>query len=110
VIFIVLFIIELSYYTFNGCFCPASACAAEQMRQTTARMQNISVDIEQCNTCYSLPWEQCQCNTHCGKPDTITSIMIAIYRPLFIIGILIVTYLFSCFVIWIYDKFRKKKK
>jgi hypothetical protein len=110
VLFVIIFIIEFSYY-FNSsvCFCPLSACATAQTEQATARMQNISIDIEPCDTCYSLPWEQCPCDRYCGKPDTITSIMIAIYSPLFTIAILIIPYLLSCLIVWVYDKYRKKK-
>jgi hypothetical protein len=70
-------------------------------------MKNVSIDISQCYICYSLPWEQCQCDNHCGKPDATTSIMIAVYPPLFTIGFLITPYLISCFIVWLYDKFRK---
>ena len=111
VLFFIIFIIELFYYNFSiVCFCPLSACATAKIEQTTARMQNLSIAVNSCETCYSLPWEQCQCDMHCGKPDTITSIMIEIYPLLFTLGILIVPYIFSCLIVWIYDKIKVKRK
>ena len=61
-----------------------------------------------CNyTYYELPWETC--TTYCGKPDILTSIMIAIYPILWFFGIFVIPYPLSCLIVWIYDKARKKK-
>jgi hypothetical protein len=40
----------------------------------------------------------------------MSSIIIAVYPLLLIIGIFILPYLVSCFIIWIYERKKKKKK
>jgi hypothetical protein len=64
---------------------------------------------EPCNHEYYLPWESGACG-HCGYPDLLTYILIEIYWPLAIIIALFISYLLSCLIVWIYDKFRKVKK
>ena len=61
-----------------------------------------------CESYYSLPWEPC--SHYCGKPDAITSITITFYPLLLILGIFILPYFASCFIVWIYDKIKVKKK
>lgn len=61
--------------------------------------------IPWCDISYTMPWEN-PCSGHCAKPDLLTSIIIEIYYPLFTI----VSYIISCLIVWIYDKFRKKQK
>lgn len=47
---------------------------------------------------YSLPWERC---SQSGYPDLLTSILIVIFWPLFIIGNFVISYLLTCFIAWI---------
>lgn len=105
-IFIILIIIEFIYYTWSAAiFCPVSACARAKIYQTVEAMQNSSTNVVECNTCYSVPWESCI--SRCGEPDTMTSVMIAVYPVAFLILLFVAPYILSCFIVWIY--YRSKK-
>jgi len=55
-----------------------------------------------CKTHYTLPWEK-PCSGTCGEPDLLTSIIIEIFYPLFIV----ISYIISCLIVWIYNKVKK---
>jgi di/tricarboxylate transporter len=90
IIVIILFLVEGFIIFLNTCFCPyvPSICQGNS---------------------YYLPWEYCCPETYCGKPDLLTSIMIAIYYSSIIAGTLMISYFLSCLLVWIYDKIGKKK-
>ena len=98
-IFFIIFFAEGLWFTYNtgifGFFCSIPSCNNNEL--------------------YSLPWEPyllpfAPCGYHCGHPDFLTSIIIEIYWPLYIIGHILISYLLSCLIVWIYDKIKVKKK
>ncbi len=60
---------------------------------------------------YSLPWEICSC--HHGEPDSLTSIMIAVYPLINFIGgimfFIVTPYLILCLMFWTYNEIKKMK-
>jgi hypothetical protein len=93
VIFVIINIILLiPLISFSCIFCQATA--------------PVDILMKCGNDHYNLPWET---SVYCGKPYKLTSILIAIYYPSIFIATLIITYLLSCLIVWIYDKVKKKK-
>jgi hypothetical protein len=66
-----------------------------------------------CDSYYSLPWEGPCPRIYCGRPDSLTSIMIAVYPLINFIGeimsFIITPYFLSCLIFWVYDKIKKMK-
>ena len=63
---------------------------------------------EQCSNYYAKYWID-PCPLYCGEPDLLTSVFNVVYYVLWFIGIFII-YLFSCFIMWLYEKYFKKVK
>jgi hypothetical protein len=95
IIFVILFLLYSSaFFTFNSSFCGPAPLSGPMFSE-----QNCSHHYEK----YWMP-----CNLYCGEPDLLTSIINAVYYPLWLIGIFII-YLISCFLVWLYDRFKNIK-
>jgi len=89
IFFIMLLLYSSAFFMINGSFCGPP-----------------SVSEQKCSHYYAKYWID-PCPVYCGEPDFLTSLINTIYYPLWLIGIIIL-YLLSCLIVWIYDKFRKK--
>jgi len=72
-----------------------------------------SVTEKPCDSYYSLPWEGPCPRDYCGRSDALTSIMIAVYPLVNLMGgvmsFIVTPYFLSCLIFWIYDKIKKMK-
>jgi hypothetical protein len=94
---ILIFVIMIVIYLFEFLVANASFCGP----------QVIITSRQNCSHYYTKYWVS-PCSLFCGEPDFLTSLINTIYYPLWLIGIIIL-YLLSCLIVWIYDKSRKRK-
>jgi hypothetical protein len=91
-IFAFMLLLYLSaFFTFNSSFCGPP-----------------SISEQKCSNYYTKYWID-SCSMYCGEPDLLTSVINIVYFLLWLVGIFII-YPLSCLIVWIYDKFRKRKK